>query len=236
MTGDITIRRFGEHTQRDYVSQIRQFTAVLGLPSDRAEQEDLRRYQLHLASLRAAYARMNLASTALRFFFHVTLGRTSSVTPWLGSRRRSACRWCWTRRRCRHCWRMLGLHHFKEPLATLVLTPAERYLLGMLKAWPAGDASAQLASSAAEESADLRLAELSKACSIWMNLRSSPLTPECWALSRFVRTMFSLTSSVRVLMAPVPSPLPVAPAPMCYLLALANHLLDDSEQPSFVDG
>jgi integrase/recombinase XerD len=81
MTGDITIRRFGEHTQRDYVRQIRQFTAVLGLPSDRAEQEDLRRYQLHLASLRATYARMNLASTALRFFFHVTLGRTSFGDP-----------------------------------------------------------------------------------------------------------------------------------------------------------
>src|SRR4029079_12056108 len=32
-------------------------------------------YQLHLASLGASYARMNLASTALRFFFHVTLGR-----------------------------------------------------------------------------------------------------------------------------------------------------------------
>jgi site-specific recombinase XerD len=50
-------------------------TAFLGRSPDAAEPEDLRRYQLHLASLGASYARMNLASTALRFFFHVTLGR-----------------------------------------------------------------------------------------------------------------------------------------------------------------
>ncbi|MBN9314173.1 MAG: tyrosine-type recombinase/integrase [Devosia sp.] len=56
--------------------QVRAFTTFLGLPPDRAEPEDLRRYQLHLASLGVSYARMNLACTALRFFFHVTLGRT----------------------------------------------------------------------------------------------------------------------------------------------------------------
>ena len=76
MIEDMTIRQFGEHTQRDYVRQVREFTAFLGLPPDRAEPEDLRRYQLHLASLGASYARMNLACTAPRFFFHVTLGRT----------------------------------------------------------------------------------------------------------------------------------------------------------------
>ena len=75
MIEDMTIRQFGEHTQRDYVRQVRAFTAFLGLPPDRAEPEDLRRYQLHLASLGASYARMNLACTALRFFFHITLGR-----------------------------------------------------------------------------------------------------------------------------------------------------------------
>jgi integrase len=50
-------------------------TAFLGRSPDAAEPEDLRRYQLPLASLGANHARMNLASTALRFFFHVTLGR-----------------------------------------------------------------------------------------------------------------------------------------------------------------
>ena len=75
MIEDMTIRQFGEHTKRDYIRQVREFTAFLGRSPDAAEPEDLRRYQLHLASLGASYARMNLASTALRFFFHVTLGR-----------------------------------------------------------------------------------------------------------------------------------------------------------------
>src|SRR3954454_2059084 len=75
MIEDMTIRQFGEHTQRAYIRQVREFTAFLGRSPDRAEPEDLRRYQLHLASLGASYARMNLASTALRFFFHVTLSR-----------------------------------------------------------------------------------------------------------------------------------------------------------------
>ncbi|OYY85147.1 MAG: hypothetical protein B7Y61_07910 [Rhizobiales bacterium 35-66-30] len=68
MIEDMTIRRFGKHTQRDYVRQIAEFTAFLCRPPDQAEPEDLRRYQIHLASVGASYARMNLACTALRFF------------------------------------------------------------------------------------------------------------------------------------------------------------------------
>ena len=75
MIEDMTIRQFGEHTKRDYVRQVREFTAFLGRSPDQAQPEDLRRYQLHLASLGASYARLNVAATALRFFFHVTLGR-----------------------------------------------------------------------------------------------------------------------------------------------------------------
>ena len=71
----MTVCQFGEKTRRDYIRQVRAFTAFLGRSPDRAEPEDLRRYQLHLASCGASYARMNLASTALLFFFHVTLGR-----------------------------------------------------------------------------------------------------------------------------------------------------------------
>src|SRR5215210_5740075 len=75
MIEDMTIRQFGEHTQRDYIRQVRAFTVFLGRSPDRVEPEDLRRYQIHMASLGASYAKINLASTALRFFFHVTLGR-----------------------------------------------------------------------------------------------------------------------------------------------------------------
>jgi integrase/recombinase XerD len=75
MLEDMTIRQFGEHTKCDYIRQVREFAAFLGRSPDRAEPEDLRRYQLHLVSLGASYAKMNLAGTALRFFFHMTLGR-----------------------------------------------------------------------------------------------------------------------------------------------------------------
>jgi site-specific recombinase XerD len=75
MLEDMTIRGFGEHTKSDYVRHVRMFTAFLGVSPDFAEPEDLRRYQLHMAKNGAGYATMNSACSALRFFFHVTLGR-----------------------------------------------------------------------------------------------------------------------------------------------------------------
>jgi integrase/recombinase XerD len=50
MTEDMTIRQFGEKTRRDYIRQVREFTAFLGRSPDRAKPEDLRRYQLHVSS------------------------------------------------------------------------------------------------------------------------------------------------------------------------------------------
>jgi integrase/recombinase XerD len=66
MIEDMTFRQFGEHTKRDYIRQVREFAAFLGRSPDQAEREDLRRSQLHLASLGASYARMNLSNTTLR--------------------------------------------------------------------------------------------------------------------------------------------------------------------------
>src|SRR5215218_1527119 len=73
MIKDRTIRQFGDKTKSVSIGQVRAVTAFLGRSPDAAEPEDLRRDQLPLASLGASYARMNLASPALRFFFHVTL-------------------------------------------------------------------------------------------------------------------------------------------------------------------
>ena len=78
MIEDMIIRQFGEHTKPDYIRQVQEFTGFLGRSPDQAEPENLRRYQLHLASRGASYARMNLASTALRFFFHVIPPRDRS--------------------------------------------------------------------------------------------------------------------------------------------------------------
>jgi site-specific recombinase XerD len=74
MIEDMTIRQLGAKTQADYVRVVRDFTAFLGRSPDLGEPEDLRRYQLHLASLGASPAKMNAAVSALRFFFRVTLG------------------------------------------------------------------------------------------------------------------------------------------------------------------
>ena len=46
---DMTARRFSEDTRRDYVRNVRKFTAFLGRSPDTASAEDLRRFQLHMA-------------------------------------------------------------------------------------------------------------------------------------------------------------------------------------------
>jgi len=44
MIDDMTARRFGEDTQRDYVRAVKNFTVFLGRSPDQASAEDLRRY------------------------------------------------------------------------------------------------------------------------------------------------------------------------------------------------
>jgi hypothetical protein len=75
MIDDMTIRHFGAKTQADSIRTVRTFAAFLGQSPDQAEPEDLRRFQLHMAAQGASPAKMNAAVSALRFFFHVTLGR-----------------------------------------------------------------------------------------------------------------------------------------------------------------
>src|SRR5882757_579908 len=75
MIEDMRIRQFGPKTQHDYVRVVADFVRFLGRSPDRAEPEDLRRFQLHLAAQGASPGKMSLAVSALRFFFKVTLGR-----------------------------------------------------------------------------------------------------------------------------------------------------------------
>ena len=51
---DMTARRFGEDTKRDYVRNVRKFAAFLGQSPDTATSEDLRRFQLQWRSSRSA--------------------------------------------------------------------------------------------------------------------------------------------------------------------------------------
>ena len=75
MIDDMTARRFGEHTQRDYVRAVKNFADYLGCSPAKASAEDLRRYQLHLAKQHTSPATINQACSALRFFFKITLDR-----------------------------------------------------------------------------------------------------------------------------------------------------------------
>ncbi len=75
MIEDMTIRKLAPTTQASYIRAVRNFTAFLGRSPDRATAEDLRRYQLHLASSGVSGPGINATVTALRFFFTITLGR-----------------------------------------------------------------------------------------------------------------------------------------------------------------
>jgi site-specific recombinase XerD len=75
MIEDMTIRKLAPMTQASYIRAVRNFAIFLGRSPDRASAEDLRRYQLHLASSGISVPSQNATVTALRFFFTVTLGR-----------------------------------------------------------------------------------------------------------------------------------------------------------------
>jgi integrase/recombinase XerD len=76
MIEDMTIRKLAPKTHSSYIRAIKNFTVFLGRSPDWASAEDLRRYQLHLASSGVAPPSQNATVTALRFFFAVTLGRS----------------------------------------------------------------------------------------------------------------------------------------------------------------
>jgi site-specific recombinase XerD len=75
MLEDMTIRKLAPKTQASYLRAVRNFSLFLGRSPDQASAEDLRRYQLHLASSGVSVPSQNATVTALRFFFTVTLGR-----------------------------------------------------------------------------------------------------------------------------------------------------------------
>jgi integrase/recombinase XerD len=81
MIDDMTARRFSEATQKDYVRNVRTFTAFLGRSPDTATSDDLRRFQLHMAQQQVSPWSINAAIAALRFFFTVTLERPDLVRP-----------------------------------------------------------------------------------------------------------------------------------------------------------
>src|SRR6476620_3012457 len=72
---DMTIRRLGPRTQYQYIRHVKKFADFVGRSADTATTEDVHRYQLWLASIGTTIPTANVAATALRFFFKVTLRR-----------------------------------------------------------------------------------------------------------------------------------------------------------------
>lgn len=75
MLQDMTMRGFGDHTQKDYIRHVRSFAAFLGRPPDTATIEDLRRFQIDQRERAISPATINGAVSALRFLFGITLKR-----------------------------------------------------------------------------------------------------------------------------------------------------------------
>jgi site-specific recombinase XerD len=75
MIEDMTIRKFAQKTQHDYVRQVKEFASYLKRSPDTAKPEDVRGFQLHLTSSGAGIPKINSTISALRFFFNVTLDR-----------------------------------------------------------------------------------------------------------------------------------------------------------------
>ena len=74
MLEDMTVRNLSPATQRSYVHAVSKFSRFFGRSPDRLTLEDVRTFQVHLASQGVAWASLNQTVAALRFFYGVTLG------------------------------------------------------------------------------------------------------------------------------------------------------------------
>src|SRR5208282_3767171 len=72
---DMTLRRFGEKTQHDYIRIVSRFSYFLGRSLASATAEDIRRFQLEQREAGMPAPAMNSHVAALRFFFTTTLDR-----------------------------------------------------------------------------------------------------------------------------------------------------------------
>jgi site-specific recombinase XerD len=75
MIEDMTVRRFGEATQRNYIRAVKAISEFLGRSPASATAEDLRRFQVHQSGTGVQPPTMNSTVSALRFFLRVTLDR-----------------------------------------------------------------------------------------------------------------------------------------------------------------
>src|SRR5277367_3799407 len=75
MIEDMKIRNLSPVTQRCYVHAVAKFAKHFNRSPDLLELAEVRAYQIHLTSTGTSWAAFNVAVSALRFFYGVTLGR-----------------------------------------------------------------------------------------------------------------------------------------------------------------
>jgi|SRR5690349_12632447 len=75
MVEDMTVRNLSPATQRSYLYAVAKFSRFFGKSPENLDLEDVRTYQVHLASQGIAWATLNQTVAALRFFYGVTLDR-----------------------------------------------------------------------------------------------------------------------------------------------------------------
>lgn len=83
MIDDMTLRRFSPKTQAAYIRAVLNFTRFLGRAPDRADVEDLRRYQLHMAEHGVSSTTLNATLSGLRFFFETTVDRPRCLSTYM---------------------------------------------------------------------------------------------------------------------------------------------------------
>jgi site-specific recombinase XerD len=79
MLEDMQLRKLTAKTQAGYIRAVKNFSRFLGCSPDRADAEDLRRYQLHLAAQGTSNTTINGTISGLRFLFEITLERPEAV-------------------------------------------------------------------------------------------------------------------------------------------------------------
>ncbi|YBV93917.1 tyrosine-type recombinase/integrase (plasmid) [Phyllobacteriaceae bacterium JZ32] len=75
LVDDMTLRRFSQETQRNYLRDVGRLATFLGRPPDTATADDLRRFQVWQQDDGVPVPTMNSIVSALRFFFTHTVDR-----------------------------------------------------------------------------------------------------------------------------------------------------------------
>src|ERR1700678_1101779 len=73
---DMTVRNLSPATQRSYVHAVAKFGRFFGRSPDKLDLEDVRAFQVHLASVGISWPALNQTVCALRFLYRVTLGQS----------------------------------------------------------------------------------------------------------------------------------------------------------------